>query len=119
MTIEEASRRYQIPLETLQEYERFGLCSSVKKIMGVWQYDDEDLERMSMIMTLHEVGFESQKVETYMQLLLDGSHTVEQRLEMLNARRKAALEEIHLRENQLRQLDYLRHKLQKVKQQEE
>ena len=47
------------------------------------------------------------------------SHTVEQRLEMLNARRKAALEEIHLRENQLRQLDYLRHKLQKVKQQEE
>ena len=114
MTIEEASRRYQIPLETLQEYERFGLCSSVKKIMGVWQYDDEDLERMSMIMTLHEVGFESQEVETYMQLLLDGSHTVEQRLEMLNA-----LEEIHLRENQLRQLDYLRHKLQKVKQQEE
>ena len=85
----------------------------------VWQYDDEDLERMSMIMTLHEVGFESQEVETYMQLLLDGSHTVEQRLEMLNARRKAALEEIHLRENQLRQLDYLRHKLQKVKQQEE
>ena len=67
MTIEEASRRYQIPLETLQEYERFGLCSSVKKIMGVWQYDDEDLERMSMIMTLHEVGFESQEVETYMQ----------------------------------------------------
>lgn len=44
MTIEEASRRYQVPLETLQEYERFGLCSSVKKIMGVWQYDDEDLE---------------------------------------------------------------------------
>ena len=35
MTIEEASRRYQVPLETLQEYERFGLCSSVKKIMGV------------------------------------------------------------------------------------
>lgn len=52
MTIEEASRRYQVPLETLQEYERFGLCSSVKKIMGVWQYDDEDLR-------LHEHDYDA------------------------------------------------------------
>ena len=119
MTKQEASERYNIPIWLLDEYESWGLCQEVKKVMGSWQYDDSDLERLSMIMTLHEVGFESQEVETYMQLLLDGSHTVEQRLEMLNARRKAALEEIHLRENQLRQLDYLRHKLQKVKQQEE
>lgn len=31
MTIDEASRRYNIPLEILQEYEQWGLCGAVKK----------------------------------------------------------------------------------------
>ena len=30
MTREEASRRYQIPVEVLDEYERWGLCGAVE-----------------------------------------------------------------------------------------
>ena len=40
MTINEASERYNIPLEILREYESWGLCGAVKKVMGAWQYDD-------------------------------------------------------------------------------
>ena len=69
MTIDEASRRYNIPLEILQEYEQWGLCGAVKKVMGAWQYDDTDLERLSTIMTLHDIGFTTEEVETYMRLL--------------------------------------------------
>ena len=29
MTIDEASRRYNIPLEILQEYEQWGLCGGI------------------------------------------------------------------------------------------
>lgn len=112
MTIEEASARYNIPLDILREYERWGLCSTVKKVMGAWQYDDQDIERLSMILTLHDIGFEPHEVETYMQLLLEGSTTQAQRLHMLNQRRKTALDEIHFREAQLERMDYLRHKLQ-------
>ena len=43
MTIQEASERYKIPLEILREYESWGLCGSVKKVMGMWQYDDQTL----------------------------------------------------------------------------
>ena len=71
MTIDEASERYHIPLEILHEYERWGLCGAVKKVMGSWQYDDTDLERLSMIMTLHDIGFENTEIETYMKLLLE------------------------------------------------
>ena len=53
MTIDEASTRYNIPLNILREYESWGLCGAVKKVMGAWQYDDQDIERLSMIMTLH------------------------------------------------------------------
>ena len=68
MTIQEASERYRIPMEILREYESWGLCGAVKKVMGAWQYDDTDLERLSLIMTLHDVGFTSDEVETYLRL---------------------------------------------------
>lgn len=38
MTIQEASERYQIPMHILREYESWGLCGAVKKVMGDWQY---------------------------------------------------------------------------------
>ena len=43
MTINEASERYSIPLDILKEYESWGLCGAVKKVMGAWQYDDGDI----------------------------------------------------------------------------
>ena len=111
MTIDEASTRYNIPLNILREYESWGLCGAVKKVMGAWQYDDQDIERLSMIMTLHDIGFLNDEVESYMRLLLEGESTEEQRLDMLNRRRSATLDEIHFREIQLDRMDYLRHKI--------
>mgnify|MGYP003605355390 CR=1 FL=1 len=49
MTKQEASERYNIPIWLLDEYESWGLCQEVKKVMGSWQYDDSDLEHLSMI----------------------------------------------------------------------
>lgn len=112
MTINEASERYQIPMEILREYESWGLCGTVKKVMGAWQYDDQDLERLGMIMTLHDIGFQNDEVEEYMRLLLEGENTEEQRMQMLNKRSGIALDEIHLREKQLDRVDYLRYKIQ-------
>ncbi len=113
MTIKEASERYQIPMEILREYESWGLCGTVKKVMGAWQYDDQDLERLGLIMTLHDIGFQNEEVEEYMRLLLEGKNTEEQRMQMLNRRRGIALDEIHLREKQLERMDYLRYMIRK------
>ena len=113
MTIQEASEHYQIPMKILREYESWGLCGAIKKVMGMWQYDDTDLERLSMVMTLHDVGFTSEEVEAYMRLLLEAEDSGLTRLNMLNQKRKAALDDIHFRERQLERLDYLRHELQK------
>ena len=75
MTKQEASERYNIPIWLLDEYESWGLCREVKKVMGSWQYDDSDLERLSMIMTLHDVGFTGSEIEAYMRLLQEGYPT--------------------------------------------
>ena len=113
MTIQEASKRYMIPIKILKEYESWGLCGAVKKVMGAWQYDDTDLERLSTIMTLHDIGFTTEEVETYMRLLLEQKDSDMARLRMLNQKRSTTLDEIHFRERQLERLDYLRHELKK------
>ena len=115
MTQQEASEHYNIPVSILQEYERWGLCGAVKKVMGVWQYDDEDLKRLSTIMTLHDIGFTTEEVETYMRLLLEQPDSDKKRLRMMEEKRNETLDEIHFHERQLQRLDYLRHEIQKNK----
>ena len=114
MTIQEASERYHIPMHILRAYESWGLCGAAKKVMGRRQYDDTDFERLSTILTLHDIGFTTEEVELYMRLLLEQPHTEEQRLQMLEEKRSAALDEIHFRERQLQRLDYLRHEIRKT-----
>lgn len=114
MTIQEASERYQIPMNILKTYESWGLCGAVKKVMGAWQYDDSDLERLSLILTLHDIGFDTQEMETYMRLFLEGESTGRERLQMLEKKRAAALDEIHFKEHQLQRLDDLRHEIRKA-----
>ena len=115
MTKDEASQRYRIPPHILDEYESWGLCGALKKVMGAWQYDDEDLERLSTIMTLHDIGFTADEMETYILLLLEQPDSDRQRLRMMEEKRKATLDESHFRERQLQRLDYLRHEIQKEK----
>ncbi|MCB6345444.1 MerR family transcriptional regulator [Enterocloster lavalensis] len=114
MTISEASERYKIPIEVLKEYESWGLCDEVRRVMGVWQYDDRDIQRLSMIMTLHDIGFDNSEVEAYMRLLLEGNSSEEERLDMLNKKRGVTLDELHFKQKQLERVDYLRDKIQKA-----
>lgn len=114
MTIEEASVRYNIPVAILQEYEGWGLCDVVKSVMGAWRCDDRDLERLSMIMTLHDIGFTIDEVERYMRLWMEGSSSDVGRLRMLDMKRISTLDEIHFRQIQLDRLDYLRHEIRKA-----
>ena len=114
MTINEASERYRIPIEVLREYESWGLCGEVKKVMGAWQYDESDIERLSTIMTLHDIGFTNKEVEQYMKLLVKGDTTEQERLKMLNEKRNGTLDEIHFKERQLDRLDYLRYEMKKT-----
>lgn len=113
MTMKEVSERYNVPVKILKEYESWGLCNAVKKIIGAWQYDDQDLERLSMIMTLHDFGFDSSEVETYMRLELEGAGTEPQRMAMLKKQRSMTLDEIHFKERQISHMDYLRYEMEK------
>lgn len=112
MTIQEVSERYQIPMEILKEYESWGMDGAAGKAVGAWQYDDTDLERLGLILSLRDMGFESPEVESYMRLL-GQQGTEAQRLRMLNKKRYVLLDNIHAQEKLLEQLDYLRYHIRK------
>lgn len=115
MTADEVSRRYSIPMKILEEYRSWGLCGTVKKVMDDWRFDDGDLERLSMIMTLHDIGFDVEEVEHYMNLVLQGKQTEAERMRMLNGVREKVLDEIHFKEKQLERMDYLRYEIRNSK----
>lgn len=79
--------------------------------MEAWQYDDQDLENLSMMMTLHDIGFAGEEVETYMGLVLQGTDSKEERLQLLEQKRHRLLDEIHFQEQKLDRLDYLRYEI--------
>lgn len=110
MTLFEVSEKYNIPPEILKEYESWGLCSAVKKVMGSWQYDDTDIENLSLIMTLHNLNFKPQEIKAFMNLKRSGS-SGEKLKSILCKKRNHILDEIHLKEKQLQRIDYLRHNL--------
>ncbi len=113
MTLDEASAKYCIPKNILEEYEHMKLCSTVKRVLGAWQYDDQDIERLSMIMTLHDTGFSTDDIDEYMQLLLSGKNS-EECMRILNEKRERTLDKIHILEKQLDNLDYLRSQMRKA-----
>lgn len=113
MTIDEASEQYEIPIEVLKEYQSWGLCSAVKYVMGAWQYDDKDIERLGLIMTLHDIGFTNEEVEQYMRLVVAEDNTNEEQMQMLMRLRRKAMDEIHFKQKQLDRLDYLRYEIEK------
>ena len=117
LLVEDNELNSEIAVEILKEYESWEINGSAKKEMGAWQYDDTDLDRLSTILTLHDLGFTTAEVETYMRLLLEQPHTEGQRLRMLEEKRSAALNEIHFKERQLQRLDYLRHEIRKTQNQ--
>lgn len=111
MTMDEVGRQYEIPRNILEEYERWGGCHGGRNVMGAWQYDDYDLENLSMMMTLHDIGFAGEEVETYMGLVLRGTDSTEERLRLLEQKRHKLLDEIHFQEKKLDRLDYLRYEI--------
>ena len=106
MTREEIHRDYQIPLSVIKAYDEWALSGSKTP-----HYSEEDLRRLSLLVTLHEAGFSAPEAQAYLRLDGEAGDTRGQRLLLLNAQRKAMLEEIHRAEKRLERLDGLRFSL--------
>ena len=115
MTRSEVGTNYNIPADILAKYEEWNLRNIDNAGLNEWCYDDDDIEIISLIMTLYNIGFDDEEVRRYMMLYEKNDKSKSERLCMLNNKRQDLLDEIHDKENKLEDVDYLRFELKEDK----
>ncbi len=115
MTKKEASEKYNIPLDILDDYEKWNFCVKERDVDGSWQYDDKDLEILSLILTLQDMGFEKDEIREYVTLHLEGDITKAERINILRNKRNQTLDKIHYQEKCLDCIDYLKYEINNKK----
>lgn len=106
MTSEELCERYVISTKLLKEYSDMGVRDTNGR-----QYDDHDVEYISMMMTLKEIGFNKNDMIEYMRMYVADSGADKRKM-MLNKKRASTLDKIHAEEARLSKIDYLRYNIQ-------
>lgn len=102
MKISEIAQSYQVPLSTLRYYEKMGLFENVKRINGIREYDDKDIERLSLILSLKHTGLEIKEILQYLKI-----NNIDKRIDLLLKRRKKSLDLMHLHQKNINTIDNL------------
>lgn len=105
MKIKEVSERYNISISTLRYYEKVGLFKDVQRVHGIREYEDKDIERLSLILTLKKVGLTIANISTFIQLDKEGNMSKSKRIEILKNERQKVLHDIHTQQKNLETLD--------------
>ena len=123
MTITEASKTYKIPLALLRWYvmehageeEKIGNENENGNAINAaaFHFSEEDIEKLSLIMTLQDIGFDKKEIKTWLRLQQDDKNSCAACLKMLNKLRSETLDTIHLKEKTLDRIDFLRYELQR------
>ena len=74
------------------------------------RWDDRDLEKISVLMTLCESGFSESEAVRYL-LHLEDRQECDACMALLDTKRHSMLDEIHRREKQIENIDYLKYKI--------
>ena len=88
-SIQEVSKRTGLSAHTLRYYEKEGLISGVERTSGGFrQYSEQDLEALGLICCLKNTGMPLQEIARFVALTRQGDHTLEERVNMLQAHRE-------------------------------
>ena len=111
MTIQEASRRFHIKMETLQFYLENGLLEGTKTEDGTFDFKEEDLQRAVQFHFLLKSGMDIETLQRLVHLMEKQMDTTSEQVKLLRKCRYQLLEEIHGKQQCLDQLDYFIHEI--------
>ncbi len=102
MTIKEVSCQLGISENTLRYYEKIGLIPPVpRNASGVRRYDSASIRQLLLVLKLKEMGLPLHAITAYMQLVLAGEHTQDERRTILLTAKQSLLEKIEKAETSL------------------
>lgn len=81
-TIGQVSEMFNLPISTLRYYDKEGLFPDIKRISGIRQFSDKELEALRVIECLKKSGLEIKDIKQFMEWCIKGSETYPQRREL-------------------------------------
>ena len=106
MTPREMSARTGISLDTLRYYERVGLMPEVERLPnGHRRYGQNDVGWIEIVQCLRHTGMPIRDIQDYTRMALEGDHTIDERLGLLQEHRVSVLQQIAELQANLEHLD--------------
>lgn len=108
-SVGEAAKLLDIPASTLRYYESIGLLPEVSRTeSGRRQFSERDVETCRMIDCLKASGLQLNDIKHFMDMVVKGDATLEDRLALFEAQRAIVQGEIRQLQESLAVLDYKR-----------
>lgn len=93
-SIGEISKMFQLPISTLRYYDKEGLFAHLKRVNGVRQFSESEIETLRVIDCLKRSGLEIKDIKEYMTLCSLGNATLKQRKAIFEKQKEEVLQEM-------------------------
>lgn len=105
-TIGQVSEMLQIPTSTLRYYDKEGLFPDLKRISGIRQFSDKELNDLRIISCLKKSGMEIRQIKQFMQWCTEGSASYPKRKALFENQKRHMEEEMERMNQILNMLKY-------------
>lgn len=105
-SIGEISKMFQLPISTLRYYDKEGLFPHLKRVNGVRQFSESEIETLRVIDCLKKSGLEIKEIKEYMSLCSLGNTTLKQRKEIFEKQKEEVLQEMEKLQKVLSMLNH-------------
>ena len=105
-SIGEISKMFQLPISTLRYYDKEGLFPHLKRVNGVRQFSESEIETLRVIDCLKRSGLEIKDIKEYIALCSLGNTTLKQRKEIFEKQKEEVLQEMEKLQKVLSMLNY-------------
>ena len=105
-SIGEISKMFQLPISTLRYYDKEGLFPHLKRVNGVRQFSEIEIETLRVIDCLKRSGLEIKDIKEYIALCSLGNTTLKQRKEIFEKQKEEVLQEMEKHQKVLSMLNY-------------
>ena len=110
MKINEMSEKFNISLTKLRYYEKIGLIDKVKRVNNIREYEEKDIERLKMVLSLKNSGLSIKEILSYVKLDEEKDKT-DEKIDIFMDRRDKIMNKINELQGNLKSIDCLIYEL--------
>ncbi|MGM9552527.1 MAG: MerR family transcriptional regulator [Clostridia bacterium] len=94
-TVGQVSEMFNLPISTLRYYDKEGLFPDMKRVSGIRQFSEQEIEALKVIECLKKSGMDIKSIKQFMEWCIQGSSTYPLRKELFERQKVQVENEIN------------------------